>query len=241
MQIPAIPHTAEAIHVGRRVRIALPYHRDVDGVIFAVHGEPTGQGARPGAMQIIRAGAMQFDVITLEGMKREGIHETSIGRLGIGCVTLLDKVHGPGMIEALHRAVAKKIVDDRLAAEAKAHAFQKEQAAIAIEQEPVFFWNGIKDAKGAKLQRCHYSLWGAGSATGKYPAGTIAIYARDYKHFSALLNACFTVTNDSDSMTDYFANDTIHVIPTHPLYAKVLAAHDAMEAHNAKRYGRSVA
>ena len=100
---------------------------------------------------------------------------------------------------------------------------------------PLFYWNGIKDAKGEKLQKCWYSPHK--SVTGKYPAGTISITARNYARFSKLVAECFQVENDSDVMTDYFDYDRIYVIPTHPLYPAAKAALDANTAHYAKKRG----
>ena len=44
--------------------------------------------------------------------------------------------------------------------------------------------------------------------------------------------------NDSDSMTDYFDNDKILVLPVHPLFPKVKAAYEAMQAHQDRRYAK---
>lgn len=98
-------------------------------------------------------------------------------------------------------------------------------------QKPIFYYNGIKDAKGAELQKVFYS-------SGKllnHPEGTLTIYKRDYGRFSALVHGCFEVQNDSDSMTDYFEKDRIRVLPGHPLYAEVLAAKAAADKHEAAR------
>lgn len=94
--------------------------------------------------------------------------------------------------------------------------------------ELIFYYNGIKDGKGAALQKCSYSS----CQLFHYPAGTITIYGRDYSRFSKAVREAFVVQNDSDSMTDYFENDTIRVAPSHPLFAQVKAAH---EAQNSKR------
>lgn len=104
------------------------------------------------------------------------------------------------------------------------------------ENAPRFYWNGIRDAKGTQLQRCWYSDMGPhGSVSGKYPAHTITIYARDYDGFSKRVCECFVVENDSDVMTDYFDKDHIRVVPTHPLYPQVKAALEAQTAHREKR------
>lgn len=101
---------------------------------------------------------------------------------------------------------------------------------------PLFYWNGVKDAKGAKLQRCHYSETGGSGS--KFPAGTMTIYARDYKRFSALVRDCFIVENGSDSQIDYFEQDRIRVIPSHPLHAQVRAAYAAYAQHEMKRHAK---
>jgi hypothetical protein len=93
-----------------------------------------------------------------------------------------------------------------------------------------FKWNGIKASDG-KLQRAFYS----DGALLNSPAGTITIYGRDYKPFSAEVREAFKVENDSDGMTDYFETDRIRVTPAHPLYSQVQAALVAREAHYAKR------
>lgn len=92
-----------------------------------------------------------------------------------------------------------------------------------------FYWNGIKE-DGGKLQGCHYSE----GVLINHPAGTITIYGKRYRGFSAGVHAAFIVENNSDSMTDYFENDTIRVEPSHPLYAAVRAAVIAQRAHNDK-------
>ena len=91
-----------------------------------------------------------------------------------------------------------------------------------------FFWNGIKENSG-KLQRCHYS----GSQLISFPAGTITIYARDYKPFSAEVRATFAVEDDSDFATDYVVKEHIRVKPNHPLYEIVRASMLAAQARRA--------
>lgn len=106
-----------------------------------------------------------------------------------------------------------------------------------MNNAPRFYWNGIKDAKGAKLQRAHYN---AGPYS-RLPEGTITIYARDYTRFSDKVRACFVVENDSDMMTDYFETDRIRVIPSHPLYPEVKAAMEACSARYARLAAKKVA
>lgn len=93
-----------------------------------------------------------------------------------------------------------------------------------------FFWNGIKGSD-KKLQRVFYS----DGALMNSPAGTITIYGRDYRSFSAEIRDAFKVENDSDMMTDYFEQDRIRVTPDHPLFDQVKIALQAREAHYAKR------
>jgi hypothetical protein len=96
-----------------------------------------------------------------------------------------------------------------------------------------FFYNGIKD-NGGELQKCSYSE----SQLISYPAGTITIYAKHYARFSAGIKAAFTVENNTDGMTDYFENDKIRVVPTHPLYAEVLAAAKKDASRRAAKFDR---
>ena len=110
-------------------------------------------------------------------------------------------------------------------------AFEHGEQTRVIVDVPLFYYNGIKDAKGGKLQKCWYSSGELRS----YPAGTITIYARDYCRFSAKVNACFAVENDTDTMTDYFDDDKIRVIPGHPLYKAVCAAMAAQDARRTRR------
>lgn len=92
-------------------------------------------------------------------------------------------------------------------------------------------YNGIKAAKGAKLEKAFYSMYENGSVSGKYPAGTICVTAKGYNHFStAIVEALGEAQNDSDSQTDYFDNDRIRVLPSHPMHAQLVAAIKAGEA-----------
>jgi len=92
-----------------------------------------------------------------------------------------------------------------------------------------FFWNGIK-VNGGKLQKASFS---DGQLIG-HPEGTLTIYAKNYRRFSAEIAEAFEVQNDSDGMTDYFECDRIRVAPDHPLHAQVLAACKASDAHHQK-------
>lgn len=224
-------HEVPKIEVGRRVRYHRPYGNVIDGLIVEIRGELKGRKPSPGPMQVIRHDDATFDVITFDGHLVDNRREHDVGRLGIGGLDLLDRVHGPAMIERAHRLVAERIAADNLAAITARENFEAAEAARVIVDAPIFYWNGIKDAKGDKLQRAHYS---AGELY-NHPAGTLTIYARDYGRFSAKVRACFAVQNDTDTMTDYFDKDRIRVIPTHPLYPQVKAALDAQNAHYAKR------
>lgn len=214
------------VHIGRRVHFTAGYGGiDCDGVIVEVHGTPKPMNAqRHGFMMIVRDGDCRVDVILFDGRKLHDVHQSGIDRPGIG-IKLRDRVHGLAMIEALHRAAAQKLVDDELAANAAARTRELIDANRVIEgPAPVFFWNGVKDARGAKLQKAFYSVMEHGSTTGKFPAGTVTIYASDYGSFSQRVRDCFVVENNSDTQIDYFEKDHIRVMPSHPLYAAVLAA-----------------
>ena len=88
-----------------------------------------------------------------------------------------------------------------------------------------FFYNGIKGSDG-KLQKCSYS----DTPLYHHPAGTITIYGRRYIHFSQEVADALAIENDSDIQTDYFENDRIRVVPTHPLYEAVKLASDRRKA-----------
>jgi hypothetical protein len=92
----------------------------------------------------------------------------------------------------------------------------------------LFFYNGIKAAKGAKLERA----WMDGSSE------LIVISAKGYRSFSRAIREAFTVTNESDIMTDYYANDRIQIEPSHPLFAAAYAAVLAAKAKDAERYAK---
>ncbi len=215
------------IQLGRRVHYEAGYGCiGGDGLIVAIHGNPNhAPPVRIGAMRVIRKDDCRVDVILFDGRRMLSIHQCSIDAPGIG-IKLLDRVHGPELIEVAKRNAARYEAD-RVIAEAKAaEDFKRNEASRVIENPPLFYWNGIKDAKGQKLQPCWYS--------GGQPGDEITIYARDYTHFSPTVRACFRVENNSDLMTDYFEQDRIRVIPEHPLYAKVREALEAQNAHREK-------
>ena len=230
---------ASLIQVGRRVRFFAGYGGiDGEGVIVAVHGEPNPEPAQSifrDVGRVIRQNDCTVDVILFDGRSKLGVHQCGIDAPGIG-IKLLDRVHRSEVIEMAKRNAAKYEAD-RILAEAKVKSdFEAAEAARVIAKAPLFYWNGIKDTKGEKLQPCFYSKSDLSSA----PAGTISIYARNYASFSKLVRECFEVKNDTDVMTDYFDNDRIRVIPSHPLYAAVKAAAEAAEAH-ANRHSEKVA
>jgi hypothetical protein len=189
-----------------------------------------GYGGIGGRGYITGIGQYGVDVILTDGRSIHGL--SRIDQPGVG-LKLLDDVAGPDALEALKQNAAAYEADLILQRAKARHDFERAEAARVIDNPPIFYWNGIKDAKGAKLQRCHYS---ESELTG-YPTGTLTIYGRDYDRFSDKVAACFAVTNDTDTQVDYFASDTIRVIPTHPLHAQVKAAMAACTAHYAKRRG----
>lgn len=224
------------IHVGRIVRFFAGYgNTDGTGAIVAVRGTVNPKPAQNiGVMQVIREGDCTVDVILFDGRMLRNIHQCGIDTPGIGIKLTDDVLDDVSHLPAL---VAQRDADEAIAAAKSRAAFEAAEAARVITDPPLFYWNGIKDAKGAKLQRVFYST----GALRSYPAGTITIYGRDYEGFSAKVCECFAVQNDSDTMTDYFEKDRIRVTPSHPLYAAVLAAHDAAAQRNSKRYGRAEA
>lgn len=97
-----------------------------------------------------------------------------------------------------------------------------------------FYYNGIKDEKGAKLQTAHYSK-GNYTAASRIDQSTITIYATKYCRFSKIVREEFKVINDTDTMVDYFESDKIRVSPDHQLYKEVHAAWEKQEARYAKK------
>jgi hypothetical protein len=226
--------TPEKIHVGRLVRFDAGYgNTDGTGAIVAVRGTVNMRPAQNvGIMRVIRADDCEVDVILFDGRMLRKIHQCGIDAPGIGIKLLDDVLDDVSHLPAL---VAQRDAAEAIAA-AKARAeFEAAEAARVIADPPLFYWNGIKDHKGAKLQKAYFSMYELRG----YPAGTVTISARDYSSFSAKVWECFAVQNDTDMQVDYFDSDRIRVIPSHPLYAAVKAAHDANAERNAKRYGRA--
>lgn len=232
-------NAGEQLIVGRRVSYFAGYGgMDGDGLIVAVNGTPNEaapQSILGGIGRVIRHNDCTVDVILFDGRKLPGIRQCGIDAPGIG-IKLRDRVHGAELIEVAKRNAAAYATSKLLAEQKGALDFQAREAARQIDDAPLFYWNGMKDAKGAPLQRCWYSDMGAGgSVTGRYPPNTISIYARDYGSFSAKVRACFAIENNSDLMTDYFDKDHIRVIPAHPLYPQVKKALQACEARRERR------
>lgn len=91
-----------------------------------------------------------------------------------------------------------------------------------------FFYNGFK-VNGGKLQKCFYmeGPWI------NYPNDMITICGREYDNFKDLEDV-FTIENNTDITTDYFEPNKIRVVPSHPLYAQVKKAVEAVHERNAK-------
>ena len=232
-------NAGEMLVVGRRVSYFAGYGgTDSDGLIVAVHGTPNEAPAQTifgGIGRVIRPNDCTVDVILFDGRRIAGVRQCGIDSPGVG-IKLRDRIHGQAMIEMAKRGAATFETNKLLAEQKAALDFQAQEAAREIADAPVFYWNGMKDAKGAQLQRCWYSDMGnSGSVTGRYPPNTISIYARDYGSFSQKVRACFAVENNSDGMTDYFEKDHIRVIPAHPLYPQVKAALEACKARSERR------
>lgn len=124
----------------------------------------------------------------------------------------------------IYRQRQAKVLADQAIARAKFAVFWCDEARRLIESRPVFFWNGIKDANGQRLQRATYSM---ASANG-FPAPPILVEAKDSSGFSDLVGRCFKVLNDC-------GRDRFYVVPFHPLYWSVRAAYGAQEARRRVR------
>jgi hypothetical protein len=237
VQLPEIEAAAEAITVGRRVRFhGGLFGEDCDGLIVAVHGTPNPEPAQTtlgGARRVIRSNDCHVEVILFDG-RRATVQQSSFGGIGIG-YRLVDRVHCNALIQVARKTAAKREADELLAREKAKHDLADAQRSVVIKTAPVFFWNGIKDAKGEKLQKAHYSMGGYTNVPAEMAADTITIYSHEYTGFSALVRTCFEVKNESDSMTDYFEKDRIQVLPVHPLYPQVRAAFDAQQARRERR------
>lgn len=231
---------ATKIHAGRVVRYFSGYGGiDAMGAIVAVHGTPNQAPSEVigGVCRIICPDDCRIDVILFDGRRVNDVHQCSIDAPGIG-VKLTDEVISPEELADLPHIAADREAAQAIKAAKDRANFEHAESTRKIDSAPLFYWNGIKDAKGEKLQKCSYS----GGQLINYPAGTITIYARDYDRFSAKVRSCFAVQNDTDTQTDYFDNDRIRVIPSHPLYSAVKAAHAASKKHfkqsRAKRQAR---
>lgn len=200
-------------------------------------GDMANESGR-GAIVAARDGRFGQTVdITLEDGRQ--INRYPAGALGTpaqrrGCavrVIVTGPAHGAPYLAQLAAAAAMRTASARAAEDVRRQNFEASEAARVITDAPAFYWNGIKDTKGDKLQKCWYS----GGKLTNHPDGTITIYARDYSRFSDKVRACFKVENDTDTMTDYFDDDRIRVIPSHPLYSQVQAAMRAQESHREAR------
>ena len=224
--------TPTRIHPGRIVRYFAGYGGlDGQGMIVRVHGTPRATSApEAGPLRVIRPDSARVDVILYDGRPLRDVHECSIDAPGIGIKTLDLALQGGQMrveVQRLEQLAADFDVRTILDAVKARADFETREAARQVPAPPLFYYNGIKDKKGAPLQKAYYS----DSPLRGYPEGTITIYARDYDRFSAAVRACFAVENHTDTQTDYFDNDRVRVIPSHPLYPQVREACDAMHAH----------
>ncbi|AIC11308.1 hypothetical protein [Xylella fastidiosa] len=92
-------------------------------------------------------------------------------------------------------------------------------AAAKAAQAPLFYWNGIRDEKGAELQPAIYSLV---SPHDPNSAIKVSCLDRPLPLFSDLVCRCFVVRFDSgDRSCHYFIVDS-----SHPQYGQVCAAYD---------------
>jgi hypothetical protein len=229
---------ASKIHVGRIVRYFAGYGGiDGVGVIVAVYGTPNLQPADNSFgpfIRVVRDADCRVDVILFDGRRLNAIDECGIDAPGIG-IKLTDEVLDD--VSKLEEIAAKYQADLAIAKAKERAELEAREAARVINDPPVFFWNGVKDKRGDKLQSASYSM----SQLSGYPDGTITIYARGYSGFSSKVCDCFPVENNSDSMVDYFEKDRVRVLPQHPLYPAVKAAFEAQSARWSAKYGRQAA
>ncbi|MDG4871687.1 hypothetical protein, partial [Xylella fastidiosa] len=109
--------------------------------------------------------------------------------------------------------------------------YKAAEAARVIEQAPLFFRNGIKDAKGEELQPVFYTEAPliVNSEKG------IFIHAISEAGFSPLLLDCFKALDIGYVVKGYSRDRLIHVHPFHPLYLHVKAAAKASAVQEEKQ------
>lgn len=91
-----------------------------------------------------------------------------------------------------------------------------------------FVWNGIKI--DGTLYKGSYSN-GPYAKTSKLPEGTITIYMKG-SNTPRLSN--LNIKNESDIMTDYFENDTIHIYPSEVYFSEASKALNDYQIHQEK-------
>ncbi|KQH74371.1 hypothetical protein [Xylella fastidiosa] len=113
---------------------------------------------------------------------------------------------------------------------------QADAPVLAPKKAPLFYWNGIRDEKGAELQEVLYfeSLdFTYPDPKGRY---TVAIIEPLSGKFSPLVCSWFENGPQSDikKWVIRFSDveRRINVGPEHPLYPQVKAAYEAQEAHS---------
>ncbi|WP_419669857.1 hypothetical protein [Xylella fastidiosa] len=112
---------------------------------------------------------------------------------------------------------------------------QVSKALSGTQKAPLFYWNGIRDEKGGKLQHADYSY----EKPHDRDNSEIRVIATRYTRFSPLVHACFKVYNSTDVMTDYFDDDKFTVATTHPLYQQAKAALEAVRNRSAAQLAAS--
>ncbi len=82
--------------------------------------------------------------------------------------------------------------------------------------------NGNRLSLSANGKRCGITISAGPWIKGVNP-DTVKIRSKK-GIFPKEIREAFTVENNSDSMTDYFENDSIRLLPGHPLYASAKSA-----------------
>lgn len=192
-----------------------------------VHFDAGRMQASDGEGAVVAVRPYGCDVILCDGRKFQGVNVLPADRLGIG-FKLRDGIIPDDVILELQVKAAEYEAAFRLQVIMQREKLLAREAGRVITQAPLFYYNGIRDHKGAKLQRAHYV---------KTSDGAITVYSRG-GDFSQLVRKCFSVQNDTDISTDYFQNDRIQVETVHPLYAQVKAAADDVDTKRAARHAK---
>ena len=141
------------LHPGRVVNFFAGYGgMDGSGVIVAVHGTPSNRAPSDSVIRFIRQDECIVDIILFDGREIFHVHECGIDAPGIG-IKLTDDTVAEDQIPAMYELAAQYKAREAIEAAQSRAAHEAAEAARVITDAPLFYWNGIKDAKGDKLQK----------------------------------------------------------------------------------------